>query len=349
MWPRILLSLMLASGFVAAWKQLDRIRLQVVGQPSVTGVIQRQEQAFFEQLAATTGLPLDVSYTPTDQLGIKDTYQLLMLKSGALDLVSLRFLQNATAEPELLGVDLLGVTTDFSTARAVVQAYAPILDRTLQAHFNAKLLGIWPFGPQVFFCKQPVASLADLSGLKIRVGNENFGPLIAAFGGTPAVIPFEDVRAALKEGLVDCAITSATSGNAAGWPEFSTHFFGLGTQMGLNGYLINLSVWNRLSQGQQDTLTQAFEQHVESIWLKAEQMHADMSSCNVGGPCAHGVPYHLSVAEPSAGDYQQLRDVFERTTFRDWAERCDRVHPGCSAEWRQRVAPVLPLPMAESR
>ena len=349
MWLRLLLSLVLALGFVTAWKKLERIRLQVVGQPSVTGLIQRQEQAFFEQLAATTGLPLDVSYTPNDQLGIKDTYQLLMLKSGALDLVSLRFLQNASVEPGLLGVDLLGVSTDFGTARAVVAAYAPILDRTLQAHFNAKLLGIWPFGPQVFFCNKPVAHLQDLAGLKVRVGNENFGPLIAAFGGTPVVIPFEDVRSALKEGLVDCAITSATSGNAAGWPEFSTHFFALGTQMGLNGYLINLGVWNRLSPSQQDRLAQAFSQHVESIWLKAEQLHADMSSCNIGGPCAHGVPYHLTGAEPSASDYQQLRTAFARTTFRDWMERCDRVHPGCSDEWRRQVAPILDLPILESR
>lgn len=82
-----------------------------------------------------------VSYTPNDQLGVKDTYQLLMLKSGALDLVSLRFLQNATTEPALLGLDLLGVTSDIRTAHALVEAYSPILDRLLQKHFNSKLLG----------------------------------------------------------------------------------------------------------------------------------------------------------------------------------------------------------------
>jgi hypothetical protein len=73
MWPRVLIAAVLSAGFLFAWQKLDRIYIQVVGQPSVTGVVQRQEQALFEHLAADTGLPLVVSYTPNDQLGVKDT------------------------------------------------------------------------------------------------------------------------------------------------------------------------------------------------------------------------------------------------------------------------------------
>ncbi|MEN9314727.1 MAG: hypothetical protein RIS35_1120 [Pseudomonadota bacterium] len=349
MWLRLLFAVILLTAFAVAWERLDRIPIQVVGQPSVTGEIQQREQAFFEQLAELTGLPLEVRYTPVDQLGIKDTYQLSMLGSRALDLVSLRFLQNANVEPTLLGLDLLGGVPDFVTARAIADVYAPTLDRRLQRNFNSKLLGVWPFGPQVFFCRTAIRGLEDLAGRKVRVGNDNFSPLIAHFGGTPVVIPFEDVEVALKNGLVDCAITSATSGNAAGWPKHCTHFFGLGMQMGINGYAVSLGLWNRLSKEQQTRLERAFDEYVASIWVTAEQVHRESSACNVGGPCPRGTPYRLIDVVPSEQDHRRLSVAFEQTTFLDWAEKCDRLHPGCSVDWKARVLPALAARRSETQ
>ncbi|WP_372964408.1 TRAP transporter substrate-binding protein DctP [Marinobacter sp.] len=341
MWGRVLIAIILIGGFSIAWKIYDRIPVQVVGQQHASGAVYIEEQAFFESLAATTGLPLEISYTPVDALGVKDTHQLIMLRDGALDLVSLRFLQNAWAEPALLGVDLFGGTVDVEIAYAVMQAYSPALDRRLQDSFNVKLLGMWPFGPQVFFCRAPVESLQDFKGLRVRVGNETFSPLIEYFGATPVIMPFENVRTGLQNGLVDCAISSAASANAAGWPEYSTHFFRLPTQMGINGYVINLDLWNRLSSHQQASLRQAFETYVGSIWASVERLHTQFSACNTGQPCREGSPYNLVDVEPGEQDYQLLRQAFNEAVFPGWAERCDQLYPGCSDEWRELVEPVL--------
>ena len=46
-------------------------------------------------------------------------------------------------------------TQQKATARKVITAYAPAVDRNLQQKFNAKLLGVWSFGPQEFFCNKP--------------------------------------------------------------------------------------------------------------------------------------------------------------------------------------------------
>jgi len=342
MWQRFVFLVLLMSVFTYAWRTLDRIPIEVIGQPSTTGPIrERLEQPFFEQLAASTQLPLDVVYRTSDSIGFKDTHQLLMVKSGNLDLISLRFVQNASVEPTLLGIDLIGLTSDFKTARAVANAYAPVLDRRLQQVFNGKLLGVWPFGPQVFFCRTAVKGLQDLAGLKVRVGNENYAPLIAAFGATPSVIPFEDVEQALKNRLVDCAITSAGSGRAAGWAKHATHFFPLGTQLGVNGYVISLRVWEQLTAGQKTVLEQAFQKHVNTIWELAAQTHQDESSCLVGGPCKSGVPDKLVQVPPTAHDHQLLREAFEVTTLKDWTARCDKVHKGCAEEWKRLMAPIL--------
>lgn len=72
MWKRLGFALVIAFIFTYAWRTLDRIPINVVGQPSMTGVIQSKlEQPFFENLAKTTGLPLDIDYQPIDALGIK--------------------------------------------------------------------------------------------------------------------------------------------------------------------------------------------------------------------------------------------------------------------------------------
>lgn len=342
MWKRLTLALAVLVAFAYAWRSLDRIVIEVVGQPAMTGPVQyKLEQPFFEDLAKTTGLPLEVQYRTIDTLGIRDDHQLQLVKEGALQLVSLRFLQNASTEPSLLGVDLPGLVTDYPAARVVVAAYAPALDRRLQEDFNAKLLGVWPFGPQVFFCRTEVRGLGDISDRKIRVGNVNFAPMIEALGGTAVVIPFDDVKEALRSGLVDCAITSATSGSYAGWTDYTSFYFPLGMQMGLNGYVVSLKLWNSLSSSQKAVLEEAFRRHVENIWTFSEAAHTETSSCIVGRPCPSGKASNLTGVIPSPEDYRRMGEVAYKTTFDDWARRCDAVHPGCSADWLQRVGPAL--------
>ena len=89
----------------------ETIKLRVVGQPLATGLIQKNlEQPFFENLAETTGLPLQVNYKPLDTTGIKDVEELRVLKSGLFDLASLRLSQVSRDEPTLLGLDLVGLS-----------------------------------------------------------------------------------------------------------------------------------------------------------------------------------------------------------------------------------------------
>ena len=146
----------------------EKIKLKVIGQPLATGLIQKnKEQPFFETLAQKTGLPIEVEYKPVDTLGIKDTDQLRVMKAGLFEMASLRMSQNSRDEPTILGLDLVGLNPDYATGRKVADAFAPILDQRLQKQFGVKLLGIWPFGPQVLFCKKPIAKLGDVKGLKV--------------------------------------------------------------------------------------------------------------------------------------------------------------------------------------
>jgi TRAP-type C4-dicarboxylate transport system substrate-binding protein len=321
----------------------EKIKLKVIGQPLATGLIQKnKEQPFFETLAARTGLPIEVEYKPVDTLGIKDTEQLRVMKAGLFEMASLRMSQNSRDEPTILGLDLVGLNPDYKTGKAVADAFAPILDQRLQKQFGVKLLGVWPFGPQVLFCKKPIAKLGDVKGLKVRTYDQNLAKFIESLGGTPVPISFAETHQSLSLGVVDCAITGPSSANSAGWPEVSTHYLPIGMQIALNGYGVTLSAWNKLKPDQQARLQAAFNELIADIWKYSEELFIDASNCNVGkDPCTTGKKFNLVNVPVTQSDLDIVRKAVRDISFPAWAEVCDKSNPGCSAAWKRSVGPII--------
>ncbi|EPX85682.1 TRAP transporter substrate-binding protein [Salipiger mucosus] len=314
--------------------------LRVMGQPVATGLIQENvEQPFFENFAEETGLEgYTADYQPVDVTGIKDTEQLRILKDGLFDIVSLRLSQVSRDEPTILGLDLVGLNPDYETGRETVEAFAPVVDEQLQAKFNTKLLGVWPFGPQVLFCEPEIGSLADLEGLKVRVYDQNLAEFVSLVGGTPVPIGFPEVQQSLARGVVDCAITGPSSANSAGWPEVSSFTLPIAFQLAMNGYGINLDTWNAMSPEEQEKLQGAFDSLVGRIWDYSEELFVDAVNCNTGTePCETGTMYDLTLVEPTAEDKELVGTAVPNVSFPAWKEVCDAVNPGCSEAWLETV------------
>ncbi len=336
----VLLALALVAGGAEAQ---EKIKLKVMGLPLATGLIQKnKEQPFFETLAQKTGLPLEVEYKPIDTLGIKETEQLRVMKAGLFEMASLRLSQNSRDEPVILGLDLVGLNPDYKTGRAVVKAYEDVLDKRLQAQFGVKLLGVWPFGPQVFFCKKPIAKLADIKGLKVRVYDQNLAKFVQSLGGTPVPIAFAETHQSLSLGVVDCAVTGPSSANSAGWPEVSTHYLPIGVQIAVQSYAITLATWNKFKPDQQAKLKAAFDAHNEELWKYSEELFVDASNCNVGkDPCTTGKKFSLVNVPVTSSDLDIVKKAVRDVSFPVWAEICDKTLPGCSANWKKAVGPII--------
>jgi TRAP-type C4-dicarboxylate transport system substrate-binding protein len=321
----------------------DKIKLKVIGQPLATGLIQKnKEQPFFETLAQKTGLAIEVEYKPIDTLGIKDTEQLRVMKAGLFEMASLRMSQNSRDEPTILGLDLVGLNPDYATGRKTANAYFDILDQRLQKQFGVKLLGIWPFGPQVFFCKKPIGKLADIKGLKVRVHDQNLAKFVQSLGGTPVPIAFAETHQSLSLGVVDCAVTGPSSANSAGWPEVSTHYLPIGVQIALNGYGVTLAAWNRFKPGEQAKLKAAFDALLADIWKYSEELFLDASNCNVGkDPCTTGKKFNLVNVPVTPADLAIIKRAVAEVSYPEWAAVCDKSNPGCSATWKKAVGPII--------
>ncbi len=335
-------ALMAATAFTVGSAQAQTIPLRVMGQPVATGLIQQtKEQPFFEQLAEKTGLPLEVSYTPVDVSGMKDSDQLRFLKSGLFDIISLRLSQVSRDEPTVLGLDLVGLNPNYETAKTVTDAYFDTVDERLQEQFNTKLLGVWPFGPQVLFCNAEINGLKDLAGKKTRVYDQSLAQFVSKIGGTPVPLSFSETQQALARGVVDCAITGPSSANSAGWPEVTTHMMPIGFQIAVQGYGINLDTWNKMTPEQQEKLEAAFDAHTREIWAYSEEIFDDAVRCNVGkDPCTTVRKYDLTEVPVSEEDLELIATAVPEVSLPAWAEVCDKANPGCTDEWKRIVGPI---------
>lgn len=333
----------LAAAFFAATAHSQTIPLKVMGQPVGSGQIQKnKEQPFFEQLAQTTGLNLAVQYVPVDVSGIPDTDGLRVLKSGLFNIVSLRGPQVSRDEPTILGFDLVGLNPSFEAGKKNTDAFFATVDKRLQANFNAKLLGVWPAGPQVIFCKPQIKGLADLKGLKIRVGDQSSANFVAGLGASGVPMPFGEVQQSLARGVVDCAITGPASANSGGWPEATTTVLPLALQLAVNGYAINLNTWRQMSAADQAKLQKAFDGLTKDIWAYSQELYEDAMRCNTGAAnCKLGKPYKLTAVPVTAADLTTVKNALKERSLPAWTRQCNAVNPSCETDWKATVGAGL--------
>ncbi len=317
----------------------ETMTLKALGQPGATGLIQQNKEGpFFANFAEKTGLDVKVSFQTLDQTGIKGAEELRVLKTGLFDIISLRLQQVSRDEPMILGLDLVGMNPTYETAAKNLKEFAPVVDKRLQEKFNTKLLGLWPFGPQVLFCKPEIKKLTDIKGYKVRTYDQNLANFISSVGGIPVPLGFSDVHQSLARGVVDCAITGPSSANSASWPEVTTHVLPLAFQVAVQGYGMNLDVWKKFSADDQAKIQKAFDELTADIWAYSEELFDDAMRCNVGEePCKLNKPYKLVKVPVADSDVAIVQKAVKELSFPSWAELCDKTNATCSADWKKTV------------
>ena len=192
-----------------------------------------------------------------------------IVRSGTFDIVETTIGSASRDDPFLEGLDLIGVSPTIDTLEEVVNAYRNVFSERVEEKFNAKVLTLWPFGPQIFYCKGDVKRIADMEGLRVRSYTPTMSALVESFGATPVTLQFAEVYPALQRGVAECAITSPTSGNTGNWPEVTDSLFMLSVSWSVQTHLINLDTWNGLSADAQTKLMAAYADLEDQYWEMA--------------------------------------------------------------------------------
>ena len=111
---------------------------------------------------------------------------------------------------ELGVLELPFMTSSLEEHRKAQQALKPFFTEQLGKK-GLKMLTAHAWPSQQVFSHQPIRSIADWKGKKIRVYGADTSNITRSLGGVPVNIPFGELYTALEKKTVDGAITSATN------------------------------------------------------------------------------------------------------------------------------------------
>ena len=319
-------------------------QLRLLSQSQINSTQYPIENAAVERINADRGLGIAVQRQEFQALGLQMGDALRFVRAGTFDVISTQIGLASRDDPFVEGIDLIGVATTIDELRAAVNAYRTAFDKRIQDRFGAKVLAVWPFGTQVFFCNTPIKTLEDLKGKKVRSFTPSMSALIEALGATPVTLAFPEVYPALQRGVANCGITSPTSANTGRWPEVTSHLLPLSVSGSVQAHLASLVWWNKLTPAQQAGITQQFGKMENDLWDLARTTNEDATSCSTGGAkCEKHTKYNMTLVSVTAADQDRVKQVAQDTILGDWAQRCERVFQGCKQVWNDTVGKARSL------
>jgi TRAP-type transport system periplasmic protein len=266
---------------------------------------------------------------------------LRVLRAGQIDVGGIALPTVAGDAPLLDVIDLAGLNPTMQQARAASEAAMGELNRELE-RFDVRIVATYPFPAQVFFCRDPIASLTDLKGKRVRTPGGSQNDFMQAIGAQPVAIGFPEVYGALERGVVDCAVTGTATGNGARWYEVTRHLYTLPVQWGVAAYGVNLAWWNRLDPAVRDFLQKVMLEVQEEQWKMGFELTEDGIACNAGrregcriGRLVENRPMTVTQATPQ--DMETLRASLTSVVLPAWVKRCGE---RCGEVYNRLVAPI---------
>jgi TRAP-type C4-dicarboxylate transport system substrate-binding protein len=295
-----------------------------------------------EQMPAASNGRIEFNLKSYPEMNVQGPEVIRLVRSGQVDIAGAPLPTVSGDVPLLDGFDLPGLYTSMEQVRRAGKALMPAANRDLEK-LGVKIIATSPFPAQVFFCKKPVAGIADLKGRKIRVAGPAQGDFLNALGAQPVAIAFGEVYTALERGTVDCAVTGTGTGNAQKWFEVASHLYTLVASWGISGYMVNLAWWNKLDPQVRAFLENYFAKLEEAQWKLGADLTQDGIECNVGNAAGCKIftllneKQRMTLVKPSEADNARARQVLVDVVLPAWVKRCG---PRCGEAFNEFISPL---------
>ncbi|MGR3374723.1 C4-dicarboxylate TRAP transporter substrate-binding protein [Pseudooceanicola sp.] len=115
-------------------------------------------------------------------------------------------------------------------------------------------------------CKEPIKTLADLQGRKIRA-TSGIGVAMQEIGAAPVSITTAEMYEAMQRGQIDCAVGATAWLDTYNLKDFAKGVWSnaLGSYFGTMNWAINQDVWNELTEDQRQAFKDNMAQAVADI------------------------------------------------------------------------------------
>jgi len=246
----------LAAALFAATSVASAAELKLADfQPPTHFVVKNVYDPFAAQISEKTGGAVTVKVYMGGELGPGPAEQYSRAVDGVTDIAFGLPGYTASNFPKTLLTELPGViSADTGTTR--MNANVEMLS---DEYKRVVLLGIWNNAPNIIFtANKPVRTLADLKGLKIRVPSRNAGLVVEAWGASPVSMPAPEIYNAMQTGVIDGAMTDATTLGAFKLAEVTKYITtGMDTTISSFFLIMNRDSFEALSEDQQKVVSEA--------------------------------------------------------------------------------------------
>lgn len=278
----------------------------------------KADQKFSELVAAKSDGAMKINVHLGGSLGFNSSQMLDAIGTGALEMGDASTGWYGGADPLFFAPAMpFFANTPSRLEQFLGQArphYEAAFDR-----FNHKMLYAAAWTSVGIFSHKPLTTLADFSGLKIRVADKYAGEFFGKLGASPVQLPWGDVLPQVATGALDAVLTSTEAGLPGKLDESLKFYNDYDYNMGLNVASANLDLFNGLTDEQKEILLAAAAETEADQWLLANRHTGEnherfRSSGGTVVPLSEQSPELAAAlaeaADPILGQWQ--RDVGER-------------------------------------
>jgi TRAP-type C4-dicarboxylate transport system substrate-binding protein len=270
-----------------------------------------------EQIKAASDGRIEIQHFPAMQLGGKPPELIDQVIDGVADIVWTVSGYTPGRFPRTEVFELPFMMTD---AEATSRAYWSLAEETMMDGDFAdfKVLGLWVHGPGLIHSKDPISSLEDLNGVKLRAPTRVTNKLFASLGATAVGMPVPAVPEALSNGVIDATVIPWEVTGALKVPELvSNHTTFPGASLYTTTFIfaMNKDRWEALP----DDLKAIIDEHsgLEFSAFAGKQMQADDEPSRVVA-----VERGNNIIELTEDEIQTWRDA-SQATVDEWIKEMD--------------------------
>lgn len=239
---------------------------------------------FAELVREKTGGRIEIVHHFDGSLGYRGADILDVVEDGAVPIARHATSYYGGSDPMFLLSTLPFLITRTEDVQTMHDVSWPYIEEAF-GRFNQVVISTGLFPPSGIWSRNPIGSVADLEGLKLRAFDLNSLETFSGAGAAAVNLNWGDVIPALSTGVIDAVVTSADLGNASGINDYTPNFLEVNWAIPLSYVTVNKDVWDALPADLQAALREAGEETTrrtfERLQTQVAQNYADMRAKGV--------------------------------------------------------------------
>jgi TRAP-type C4-dicarboxylate transport system substrate-binding protein len=215
----------------------------------------RNVKQFVEDVQKATGGKLEIVVHANGSL-IKHPDILRAVSTGQVSIAEFLLGQFSNEDPVFAADNVPFVAPGYDAAFKFYQAQKPVLEKKLQGRGMRLLYAVaWP--GQGIYTRDPLKSVSDLKGTKMRTYSPLTARLAELLGASPVVVQVPEVPQMFATGAMQAMVTSSATGTATKAWEFVKNYVKTNAWNPKNVVVVNERAFNRLPKEEQNAITKA--------------------------------------------------------------------------------------------